>query len=73
MIHDATGLLVFIVVVVLNVAGLLLDGLLLAAKQPTITDRVWERPILGLPILLVQLTGIAGLAVHFYASAENKP
>ena len=64
--HDVAGLWVFVVVTLLNTAGLLLDLMLLAMQQPTITERVWENKVLAVPILLVQVVGLAGLAVHFF-------
>jgi hypothetical protein len=60
------GLIVFIAVLVVNILGLLLDGFLLLAGFRTITNRVRKNPILGFPILLLQLVGLAGLAIHFY-------
>ena len=62
------GFWTFIVVVVLNLAGLVLDALLAVWGQPTITQRVWALPLLGAPILFLQVAGVAGLAIHFYGS-----
>ncbi len=64
----AIGLVAFIAVVVLDAAGLLLDLFLWLTGRTTITQRVWARPILGTPIMAMQVVGVVGLFVHFYGA-----
>lgn len=61
------GLVTFIVVVVLNSSGLLLDLALLLQGRETITQLVRQAPGLGWPILALQILGVMGLILHFYA------
>lgn len=65
------GLALFITVVVVDVVILLFDWLLLEAGVKTITSRVRQQPILGVPILLWQLAGFGGLCVHFYLGGPS--
>ncbi len=60
------GLITFVAVVFLDVLGLLLDYLQLCCGGTTISGYVWATPLLGVPILLVQFSGVVGLAWHFY-------
>lgn len=66
------GLIAFIVVVVLNVCGLLLDWsiYLAAGYDYTVTALVQSNSSLGLAvgvvIILLQLVGTVGLAYHFW-------
>lgn len=59
------GLLVFVLVVVLNVAGLAIDFALGRLGVPQITDLARSYPLLALLILSVQVAGLAGLVYHF--------
>lgn len=60
------GIIVFIIVQVTNGFGLLFDLLLVYLKIESVSERIWQEPILGLPILIWQILGFTGLAVHFY-------
>jgi hypothetical protein len=62
------GLAVFVVVVVLDAFGLLLDLAILLeyGLEATITRRVRRRPVLGLPIVAAQIAAAAGIVVHLY-------
>lgn len=60
------GLVIFVQVVVLDVIALLLDLFLWLRGKPTITGTVRHHPLLGIPILLLQLIGMVGLFSHFY-------
>jgi hypothetical protein len=64
------GLAVFVVMVVLDAGGLLLDLGLWLLGLPTITSKVMATPGLCVPILALQLAGTAGLALHFLARAK---
>lgn len=61
-----TGLFLFIVSVVLNVLGLLLDWFLWSMGWQTITDRVRTDWIVAVPIIEIQLIGLFGLIIHFF-------
>lgn len=65
----ALGLLAFILVIALDVAGLLLDGALLLAGWTTITQLVWRYWWLGVPIVLLQALLPVAIAAHFFAEA----
>jgi hypothetical protein len=60
------GLCMFVLTVLVNVAGLIYDLYLFWSGQLTITQKVWEHPILGVPIILLQVIGLVGLLLHFY-------
>lgn len=60
------GLVVFRAVVVANVLGLAFDGLLLLIGWRTYSEWVWRWPWLGLPVVLLQFVGAAGLSWHFW-------
>ena len=60
------GLTVFIQVVLMDVVGLLLDLFLWWRGRPTITGTVRQHPLMGVPILVLQLIGAVGLFSHFY-------
>jgi hypothetical protein len=64
------GLAVFVTVVVLNVAGLMLDVSLYAAGRPTITATARKYAWLASVILIVEQAGVCGLAMHFHPSKE---
>ncbi len=64
--RDPSGLVLFVVVTLANVLGLLVDGWLSYRGQATISDHVRQHPILGVPIVLWQLVGAAGLCWHFW-------
>ncbi len=60
------GLVAFVLVVLLNAAGLLLDLFFVLTGHPTITSNVMANPANGIPILALQVVGLVGLACHFY-------
>jgi hypothetical protein len=60
------GLAVFVAVVLVNVAGLLLDLCLERAGYTTVTALVRAQPLWGVPILGLQVLGGAGLGFHFW-------
>lgn len=66
------GLVVFVVVVVLNVVGLLVDFILILLGMTTITEvvccRAWW---LGAVIIAVQVVGVVGLAYHFHLGSKD--
>jgi hypothetical protein len=64
------GLWVFVSVLVLNLAGVVLDGILYLTGHITITAMVRRDWSLGTPILVLQVVGLIGIAVHFYAYRE---
>jgi len=62
------ALTVFVTVQCVNVFALGFDLYLkFWAKTHTITEMVWARPCLCVPILLWQVVGFVSLAIHFYA------
>jgi hypothetical protein len=60
------GLIVFVFVVIIDLLVLLFDAMLYYTDISTITSRVKRHPLLGIPLLLWQLIGMLGLAIHFY-------
>ena len=64
------GLIVFVTVQSLNLIGLLFDLWLWCNGHSTITQHVWNTPIYGLPIILLQVIGLIGLIVHFYGNIK---
>ncbi len=60
------GLAMFIITVIVNVAGLSLDAFLALNDLPTVTDYVRGNHAIGVPILLLQLFAFVGLFAHFY-------
>jgi hypothetical protein len=60
------GLVVFVLCWALCGLGLGLDLGLDYYGFRTFTSRVWQSPLLGLPILSVPVAGLLGLAYHFY-------
>jgi hypothetical protein len=61
------GLWVFITVLVLDIAGLSLDGVLYLLGLTTITELVrTSQPWIGVLILILQVVGTVGLFDHFY-------
>jgi len=63
--REDIGLAVFVAVVILDVAGLLLDFWLDRVGLVTITSLDATYPAIGWGILLLQVVGIFGLGVHF--------
>lgn len=59
-------LIIFLAINFLNVAGIHLDLILWTRGLPTITHMVRTTPILGLPILGIQVIAFLALALHFY-------
>lgn len=59
-------LIVFVICVILDVLALFLDLLLYACEQETITEWVWRHPVLGVPLVLVQVMLVVSLALHFW-------
>jgi hypothetical protein len=59
------GVMMFGVVVALNVLGLTIDGLLVANDLPTLTEFCRRNPWGAGFVLLVNLVGLVGLAMHF--------
>lgn len=64
--HATGTLAVFALVVLLDALGLALDAWLSLSGRPTISDEVWRAPVLGVPILALQVAGTVALAGHFY-------
>lgn len=60
---------VFIVVVLFNVCGLTADALLTLYKFRTITSYVRDYWWMGVPIVALQVVGVASLAWHFWGPA----
>ena len=60
------GLLVFVVVLLLNVAGIFLDFFLLVCKMTTITVHSRSYPLIGVTIILLQFLAMIGIAIHFF-------
>ncbi len=48
------------------VIGGLLDAFLAMTGRVTISQHVWDRPLLGVPIILFTLIGPVFLALHFW-------
>ncbi len=59
------GLIVFVIVTAGNVVALLLDLLLDLSGLATITAHVQTWPLLGVLIVLAEVAGVVGLALHF--------
>jgi hypothetical protein len=68
--YPSDGLVLFLIVLVLNLLGVLLDVVLLAQGLPTISQTVWDHPALACPILFWQALGLVGLAVHLWAPPQ---
>jgi hypothetical protein len=64
-----TGLLFFICVLTIDAATLVFDAGLYWFDYPTITSRVRGDKLMGVPIIVVQLFMVAGLAFHLFGSA----
>ncbi len=65
------GLVVFIVVVLIDVCGLVLDYTLLAMGLTTVTNLVRRgNTELGVAIVVLQLIGAAGLCCHFWGVSD---
>ena len=63
------GIGIFIAVAVTNFFGLIFDFDLLKMGYQTVSERVWAGAWwIGVVILLWQLVGGIGLAIHFFAS-----
>lgn len=60
------GLVLFVVVVAVDAAALCFDLWLEATGRKTISEYVWDVPARGVAIVLWQLFGAAGIALHFY-------
>ena len=60
------GLAAFVLVVVADALGLVIDLCFLLTGQPTITSGVTKSPRWGIAILTFQLAGVVGLMTHFY-------
>jgi hypothetical protein len=65
------GLIVFIAVLALDVAGLLLDSVLYLLSAPTVSDFVRTGTplgtLVGIVIVLLQVVGLGGgIAYHFW-------
>lgn len=58
------GLMTFVIVVICNIAALLIDVMLVNTGQKTISDIALANRVWGILIILVQLAGSIGLAVH---------
>lgn len=65
-----TGLLLFIFVNVCNMLTLLYDLWLLKTGQPTITDLIRGNQLLGVPILVIELFMVGGLAAHLFGPPD---
>jgi hypothetical protein len=65
------GLIVFVLVVCIDAAGLLLDWFLEQHGFRSITATVGVYPVLGVALVALQILGAAGLAYHFYG--RRKP
>jgi hypothetical protein len=61
------GLVIFVLVLEINLMGLSLDLLLALSRMRTISEYARESPMVALAIILVNLAGVAGLFVHFFA------
>jgi hypothetical protein len=61
-----SGLIIFVVVQALNLSGLALDLVLYLCGLTTVSERVWARPLLGVPIVVLQAAGAYALATHFW-------
>jgi hypothetical protein len=59
-------ILLFAAIVLLNVAGLVVDLVLDWAGWTTISQLVWMNGWVGLPIIVLQAVGLVALALHFY-------
>lgn len=66
-------LLGFIVVVVIDVLTLLFDLFLMVSGYETISGHVWTHPQLGVPLVLVQTAGLAGLVLHLFVPPKDGP
>lgn len=60
------GLWIFVAVVAGNVAGLLVDYLLMRGDLPMVTDIAQRNRWFAILLIVVQLIGVAGLAYHFF-------
>jgi hypothetical protein len=60
------ALLVFMSVVLLNIAGLALDAVLWFSGAPTVTAYVRVNQLAGVPLVVLQGIGAVALAVHFW-------
>jgi hypothetical protein len=60
------SLYVFIICTALTVFGLWLDGVLYGLQMKTISETVWDWPILGAPIVLNQVVGLLALVLHLW-------
>lgn len=66
----STGLVIFIAINVFNTVTLLFDAYLLATGQPTITNRVRGDMLMGIPIMIVEIFMLFGLAVHLFGPPD---
>lgn len=64
-------LIVFVACVALSVVALLVDLCLYAIDWPTITECVWQRPWLGVPLVGVQLVSAVSLALHLWLKVHD--
>jgi hypothetical protein len=65
------GLIGFLTAFAVDVVLLLIDLFLWADGLETISQHVWSNPVLGLPIILVQVVGGSALGLHFYGRAKE--
>ncbi len=60
------GLLAFVMVVTVDAAALITDLIVWLLGMPTLTREVRRYPLLGLPVLMLQVVGVVGLAAHLW-------
>ena len=65
-----TELVIFALINVLNTLTLGYDLYLMLSGQATITNRVRGDPLMGLPIIVIELFMVAGLAAHLFDPPE---
>jgi hypothetical protein len=59
------GLIIFVTVLVVDIAAMITDLVLVILHQWTITHRMMGQPIAVIIVILWQIFGTLGLALHF--------
>ena len=62
---QSVGLLIFLIVQALNLAGVSLDFALVEHGLPTVTEFGRRNPWLAAIIIIINIVGLVGLAMHF--------
>ena len=67
------GLILFLICTTIEIDGAIIDLLLWVSHRHTISAFVRLHPAAGIPILLLHIAGVMGLAYHFWGSGGDVP